>query len=101
MMIAAIVLATINAPHSKQLDAQALVFCLKDPAAAKTVPGHMAAFFGEVSRPCRKSSHISSASAMRSSLLLQKPFPAMLVSIIRWQRDIFDIAAASVIIPLI
>ncbi|MGY4182957.1 hypothetical protein ACVIHH_008248 [Bradyrhizobium sp. USDA 4518] len=50
----AIVLATINAPHIKQLDAQTLVFCLNDPATAKTVPGHMAAFFGEVEPSLQK-----------------------------------------------
>jgi hypothetical protein len=47
-MIAALVLATVNAPYSKQLDAQELAFCLKSHAAAKSVPGHMSAFFGEV-----------------------------------------------------
>jgi hypothetical protein len=48
-MSPALVLTTINAPHSKQLDAQALAHCLFDPSLAKTVPGHMSAFFGEVS----------------------------------------------------
>jgi len=48
MTISTLVLAAVNAPHSKQLDAQALVFCLKNPAAAETMPGHMSAFFGEV-----------------------------------------------------
>ena len=43
-----LVLTTVNAPHSKQLDAQQLACCLKNPAAAKAVPGHMSAFFGEV-----------------------------------------------------
>ncbi|WOH80636.1 hypothetical protein RX327_33575 [Bradyrhizobium sp. BEA-2-5] len=54
MPIATIVLATVNAPHSKQLDEEALVFCLKNPAAAKEVPGHMAAFFGEVEPSLQK-----------------------------------------------
>jgi hypothetical protein len=48
-MSPALVLTTINAPHGKQLDAQALACCLLDPSAAKTVPGHMSTFFSEVS----------------------------------------------------
>jgi hypothetical protein len=44
----ALVLATVNAPYSQQLDAQGLVHCLLDQAAAKAVPGHMSSFFGEV-----------------------------------------------------
>jgi hypothetical protein len=47
-MSPALVLTTVNAPHSKQLDAQQLVYYLKNQAAAKTVPGHMSVFFGEV-----------------------------------------------------
>ena len=43
-----LVLTTVNAPHSEQLDAQQLAYYLKNQAAAKTVPGHMSAFFGEV-----------------------------------------------------
>ena len=46
-MSPALVLTTVNAPHSKQLDAQELAYCLKNQAAAKAVPGHMSAFFGE------------------------------------------------------
>jgi hypothetical protein len=42
------VLTTVNAPYSKQLDAQALVDCLLDPVAAELYPGHMSSFFGEV-----------------------------------------------------
>lgn len=48
MMTAALVLATVNAPYSEQLDAQTLANCLLDQAAAKAVPGHMSSFFGEV-----------------------------------------------------
>jgi len=48
IMSPALVLAIVNAPHSKQLDAHELVHCLLDEAAAKAAPGHMAAFFGEV-----------------------------------------------------
>jgi len=47
-MSPALVLTTVNAPHSKQLDAQELAYRLKNQAAAKAVPGHMSAFFGEV-----------------------------------------------------
>jgi len=48
MISPALILTTINAPHSKQLNAQELVDCLLDPAAAKAVPGHMSSFFGDV-----------------------------------------------------
>jgi hypothetical protein len=52
MTTIALVLATVNAPHRKQLSAQELVHCLLDPTAAKAVPGqvpgHMSVFFGEV-----------------------------------------------------
>ncbi len=44
----AIVLAIVNAPHSDQLNADQIAACLRDQAAAKTVPGHMSSFFGEV-----------------------------------------------------
>lgn len=44
-----LVLATVNAPHSRQLTARELVDCLLHPAAAQAAPGHMSAFFGEVS----------------------------------------------------
>jgi hypothetical protein len=47
-MNAALVLATVNAPHSEKLDAQGLAHCLLDHAAAKAKPGHMSSFFGEV-----------------------------------------------------
>lgn len=53
-MFPASVLTTINAPYSKKLDARALAHCLKDPAAAKAVPGHMSAFFGEVAPDLQK-----------------------------------------------
>jgi len=43
-----LVLATVNVPYSKQLTAQELAHCLLDQDAAKTVPGHMSSFFGEV-----------------------------------------------------
>ena len=44
----ALVLTTVNAPYSKQLSAQEVAYCLLDHAAAKTAPGHMSSFFGEV-----------------------------------------------------
>jgi hypothetical protein len=47
-VLAATVLATVNAPYSEKLDAQGLVHCLLDPAAAKAKPGHVSSFFGEV-----------------------------------------------------
>lgn len=43
-----LVLATVNAPHSKKLDAQALVDCLLDPISAKAACGPMSSFFGDV-----------------------------------------------------
>ena len=42
------ILSTVNAPYSKQLDAQELAHCLLDHHAAKAMPGHMSSFFGEV-----------------------------------------------------
>jgi hypothetical protein len=47
-MSVATVLAAVNAPYSKQLDAVALAHCLLDQTAAKHAPGHMSSFFGEV-----------------------------------------------------
>jgi hypothetical protein len=47
-MSSALVLTTVNAPHSKQLNARQLADCLKNHAAAKAVAGHMSVFFGEV-----------------------------------------------------
>ena len=44
----ALVLATVNAPHRERLDSQGLANCLRDHAAAKSKPGHMSCFFGEV-----------------------------------------------------
>jgi hypothetical protein len=48
VMSPAQVLTTVNAPYSKQLDAQELVHCPPDPLAAEDNPGHMSSFFGEV-----------------------------------------------------
>jgi hypothetical protein len=47
-MSPALVLTTVNAPHSKQLNAQQLADCLKNQVEAKAVAGHMSVFFGEV-----------------------------------------------------
>lgn len=47
-MNADLILTTVNAPYRKQLTARELADCLLDPAAARAVPGHMSAFFGEV-----------------------------------------------------
>ena len=54
MTVASIVLTTVNAPYSKKLDAQTLVHCLKNLPAAKTVPGHMSSFFGDVEPALQK-----------------------------------------------
>lgn len=48
------VLTTVNAPYTKKLDASALVYCLTHPEAAQAAPGHMSAFFGEVSPDLQK-----------------------------------------------
>ena len=45
----ALVLETINAPYSYPLDEMTLALCLRDPGLAKTKPGHLSSFFGEVS----------------------------------------------------
>jgi hypothetical protein len=47
-VLAATVLATVNAPYSEKLTAQGLVCCLLDPAMAKAKPGHVSSFFGDV-----------------------------------------------------
>jgi hypothetical protein len=44
----ALVLNTVNAPYSEQLDAQTLAHCLVNIGAAKQKPGHVSSFFGEV-----------------------------------------------------
>src|SRR5205814_6302552 len=48
MINTTLVLTTVNAPYSEQLDAQTLAYCLCDQTAAKAKPGHMSSFFGEV-----------------------------------------------------
>jgi hypothetical protein len=48
MISPTLVLTTVNAPYSVQLSAQELAYCLLDHATAKTVPGHMSSFFGDV-----------------------------------------------------
>jgi hypothetical protein len=52
--ITALVLATVNAPYGETLDEAALVHCLKDPAAAKAMPGHMSSFFADVTPEAQK-----------------------------------------------
>jgi hypothetical protein len=47
-MSTALVLTTVNAPYSKQLEAEELIHCLLDPEAAQECPGHVSSFFGEV-----------------------------------------------------
>jgi hypothetical protein len=48
MNVPALVLSTVNAPYTRRLEARELAHCLRDRAAARAVPGHMSAFFGEV-----------------------------------------------------
>jgi hypothetical protein len=43
-----LVLSTVNAPYRRRLSARELADCLLDESAARTVPGHMSSFFGEV-----------------------------------------------------
>ncbi|MDB5619106.1 hypothetical protein [Tardiphaga sp.] len=47
-MTPTLVLTTVNAPYRRQLDADELAHCLRDPVAANALPGHMSSFFGEV-----------------------------------------------------
>lgn len=44
----AMVLATVNASHSKKLGAHELVHCLLDPTSAKAACGPVSSFFGDV-----------------------------------------------------
>lgn len=53
-MSPALIMTTVNAPYSKQLEVQELVYCLLNPAAAKAAPGHMSSFFGEVKPDLQK-----------------------------------------------
>lgn len=48
MSALASVLTTVNAPYSKQLSAQEVVYYLEHPENTKDVSGHMSSFFGEV-----------------------------------------------------
>lgn len=48
------ILTTVNAPYGEQLDGEALAHCLKDAALAKSKPGHMSSFFGEVAPESQK-----------------------------------------------
>lgn len=49
-----LVLTTVNAPYSEKLDGEALAHCIKHPSAAKSKPGHMSSFFGDVSLEAQK-----------------------------------------------
>jgi hypothetical protein len=44
----ALVLTTVNAPYSKQLDGAGLAYCLTNMEAAKAFSGQVSSFFGEV-----------------------------------------------------
>jgi len=48
MNAAKLVLATVNAPYSKQLDEGSLVACIWDFAKAKLAAGPVSSFYGEV-----------------------------------------------------
>ena len=50
-----LVLTTVNAPYSEQLNAKTLACCLTDAALAKSKAGHMSCFFGEVPVDSQKS----------------------------------------------
>lgn len=43
-----IVITIVNAPHRRKIDAHTLVECLLNPDTARSMPGHMSSFFGEV-----------------------------------------------------
>jgi 2C-methyl-D-erythritol 2,4-cyclodiphosphate synthase len=47
-MNVALILTTVNAPHSQKLDVHALADCLLHADAALAAPGHMSSFFGDV-----------------------------------------------------
>jgi hypothetical protein len=65
MNAANLILATINAPYSKQLDEGSLVACIWDFAKAKLAAGPVSSFYAKF-RPLS-----------RSSLLLSTGFPRM------------------------
>lgn len=65
------ILTTVNAPYRRKLDAQVLAHCLTHPEAARAAPGHMSAFFGEVSPDLQKAFarefHISEATLIAAA----------------------------------
>jgi hypothetical protein len=54
MNAANLILATINAPYSKQLDEGSLVACIWDFAKAKLAAGPVSSFYGEVPATLQK-----------------------------------------------
>jgi hypothetical protein len=48
-MNATVVLMTVNSPYSEKLDGEELAYCVRNPSAAKSKPGHVSSFFSEVS----------------------------------------------------
>ncbi len=48
------ILTTVNAPYSPKLDAKTLAYLLTHPEEAKSAPGQMSAFFGEVTPDLQK-----------------------------------------------
>jgi hypothetical protein len=65
-----LVLATVNAPYSKKLDAAAVVFYLKNPSLMKGAAGPMSSFFYDVQLDLQRqfaSSHGVSSSELSTS----------------------------------
>ncbi len=50
----AALLTTVNAPYLEQVDGAILAACLSDINLAKSKPGHMSSFFGEVPAQSQK-----------------------------------------------
>lgn len=70
------VLTTVNAPYSKQLDAEALAHCLKNWEAAIVAPGQMSAFFGEVEPELQKAFAAAFGISEAELVLAAKTFAA-------------------------
>jgi hypothetical protein len=62
------VLTTVNAPYSEKLDGEELAYCVKHASAAKSKPGHMSSFFGEVS-PAAQEEFAAAFGVSKSALI--------------------------------
>jgi hypothetical protein len=82
----ALVLATVNAPYSEQLDSVALAHCLSDIDLAKQYPGQVSSFFQEV--PVAQQMEFAAAHHIGADAL--KAF-ALLFS--AWSGETYQIAA--------